>query len=108
MGLGKTFLTLLFVNFTALYQHQPWHKKASTLTLNEERDTLSLRAMMPAHEVKIVELELRDEEAAEGPWMHAVFGACPKWCDVHGGAAGLPLFRNQHRAREGKPASKTL
>lgn len=38
---------------------------ASLLVLNEAGQTLSLRTMMPVHEVKTVELTMNEEEAAE-------------------------------------------
>lgn len=38
---------------------------ALTLVLNNAEDTMSLRSMMPFHEVKIVNLTLREEESAE-------------------------------------------
>lgn len=43
---------------------------ASTLTMNDEGETMSLRFAMPLHEVRIVELHWRDKEAAEAQWVH--------------------------------------
>lgn len=43
---------------------------ASELTLNEAGETLSLRSMVPLHQVKTVELSYGEEEGAESQWVH--------------------------------------
>jgi hypothetical protein len=45
---------------------------ASDLTLNENRDLISLRTMMPNCEIKTITLAHRQEEETEAQWCHLV------------------------------------
>jgi hypothetical protein len=45
---------------------------SSLLRLNEAGDTISMLSIMPSHEVKTVELQYTQEEAAEMQWIHRV------------------------------------
>ncbi len=45
---------------------------SSSLILNEIGDRISLRSIMPLHEVKTVDIVYREEEAVEAQWMHRI------------------------------------
>lgn len=42
---------------------------ASILKINDH-ETVSMRSMIPSHEVRTVELTYQEEEAAESQWVH--------------------------------------
>lgn len=45
---------------------------ASILTRNKEADTISLRSIMPKHQVKTADLEYNAEEAVEAQFLHRI------------------------------------